>query len=276
MADPIPARYIAVDANGNPINPAALQYMGESGSTFGAGTPGDVQRAQREGWKQAGTVAGIGALGSLAQLGLTYANTPQDTYNAKRLAELEGSRKGLSGEERQVFEETLMAPVRAMGSENRARSESTIAAMGGASVADLARVRRDSERATNEASVAAGGQIARANLEAAAAQRKEEEERRAYESSRKSQRIEMIGQTIAGLAREMGPVLAAQATKQAPTDAQFASMKAARRPDKTPVYPGLQGLSSAEMRTAWAAEMKNGTGPDGSVFAGTAVGASNP
>lgn len=274
-ANPTPARYIAVDANGNPINPG-LAYMGGDDAVFGAATPGDVQRAQQEGWKQAGLVAGIGAAGSLAQLGLTAIDTPQDTYNKKRLAELETSRKGLADDERAAFEDTLLNPVRAMATESRARTEAGIAASGGASVADLTRARRESERRVNEASVAAGTQIARADIEAAARQRQEEEERRSYESTRKRQRIEMIGQTLSGLAKEMGPVLAAQAVKQAPTDAQFASMAGAKRADGTPVYPGLQGRSVGEIRALWVAEMKEGTGKDGSVFAGTAVAPAAP
>lgn len=275
MADTAPAGYAAVDANGNLIKPPQA-YMSQDGDPFGFANPADLQRAQREGWKQAGAAAGIGLLGSAGQLALTAIDTEQDTYNKKRLAELETSRKGLSGGERQLFEETVMAPVRALSTENRARTESTLAASGGSSVADLTRVRREGERRVNEAGVQAGAQIARADLEAAAAQRQEEEQRRSYESSRKRQRVEMIGQTIAGLAREMGPVLAAGAVKQEPTDAQFAAMKAAQNPDKTPAYPGLQPLSTAEMRAAWKAETKAGTGADGSVFYGTAVGAPAP
>ena len=263
----------AIDpATGKPVRKASSAMPGSvayADDTYDLGySPGDITRAQNAGAKQAGVAAGIGAAAQLGQLGLTFVNTAQDKKNKERLAELESTRKGLSADERRVAEDTMMNPVRAMATESRQKNEASLAAMGGSSVADLTRVRRESERRVGEAGVQAGANIAKLDLDAAAAQRAEEESRRSYESSRARQRIEMLGQTLAKGAEMMGPVLASSAVKTAPQDADLVRMQGAKRGDGTPVYPGLQGLSLDQIRANWEAEQK---GEKTGVFAGGVV-----
>lgn len=244
--------------------PVASTWMGapdDTGSGLSGWTdPTELRAAQKQALGQAGVTAGIGAAAELGQLGLSFIPTPQDTYNKERLGELEGAERanhlGLTGAERQQAEHTLMDPVRSMATEERASAEGHLAGMGGASAADLARVRRESERRVNEAALQAGTEIERQNLAAAEAQRQEMEQRRSYESERQRGRIDQVGQMVEGLAKLAGPVLAEQPAFTKISDAQLRAMQSAKAPDGSPLYPGLTGLSVDAMRTDYEALLR--------------------
>jgi len=256
-------QWIAIDdATGQPVPtppPGATAYMGDADPFAQGATAADIKAQQLKGAEEAGIAGAAGAAADLGKLGLSFINTPQDTYNTQRLKtlnDLESSGQlGLSGGERQVAEGTLLNPVRALATENRQRAEAQLAGMGRNSAADLVRVRQANEEATNKAALQAGEQIEQLNLQAADKQRQEAEERRAYESSRQRERIQLGMDTITGLAKTAGPVLSSLATPTAPGLSQLRASQAATNPDGTPKYPGLQGLSDDQLVNGWKANM---------------------
>lgn len=257
--DPATGQPVYVGADGKPIGtppPGFTNYTGDNYDPFAVGnTSADIKSQQQQGLKEAGIAAGVGAAADIGKLGLSLINTPQDTYNANRLKtldELEESGKlGLSGGERQVAEGTLLNPVRALATENRQRAEAQLAGMGQNSAADLARVRTESQNATNAAALKAGEQIENLDLQAAAAQRQEAEERRAYESSRQRERIQTGMDAIAGVAKLAGPVLSSVATTRAPSTSQLRYAQGLKDAQGNPVYPGLQGLNDEQLSAAY-------------------------
>lgn len=230
----------------------------------------DIARQQREGWRDAGVAASIGLAAQGGQTALSYIDTPQDTYNRERLAALEKHR-GLSAGDRQDIDERAMRGVRALSTENRARDEARLASSGGHSAADIARVRRDSEKNLSDASIQAADIGIQANREQVAKDTQEAEERRAYESTRQRSRIEGWGQTIAGLANTLAAPLANQATPTGATDAQIVAMMQAKDASGHPVFPGMQGLSVADARALYQSQVAAARRPDGAVVPGQAV-----
>lgn len=236
-------------------NPTGLDYMdGDAVSPFDYPlTEADIKRMQQQAMLEYGTAAGIGLAGTGAQLGLSFIDSKADTANKEELGKLQDRAKkgelGLTGQERAAYERGLMNPVRAMASESQAATEASIAARGqGASAADLARVRRESERRLNEASIDAAQKIESEHLAEARREAQELSERLATEAGREKQRIEMIGQTLSGVLANVGKVAAAGATKASVTDGQVLSMMAQKNADGSPMYPGLQGLDLAGAR----------------------------
>jgi hypothetical protein len=249
-----------LDASGNRVwvdddnfitkAPASHAFMGGDPVAY---DPAAIGQAQRQGVREAGVAAGIGALGEAAQFGLSFVQTAQDRRNKERLADLRGREKsgtlGLTGAEREQMDNTLMDPVRALAGEEATRMEGTIAAKGGTtSAADLVRVQRESDRRVDSASIAAGNEINRANLAAAADQRNELDERASYQSDRQRSRIDQIGATLLGLAKTGGKVLAANPSIVGVSDQQLVAMQDAKDDQGRPLYPGYVGLSVAQMQ----------------------------
>lgn len=266
--------YMSPYTAGKPYAPGGALYD-ENGNPIPASSwlsPGDMKRTEASGWTDAAVAGGLGAAGQLGQVGLTLIDTPQDTYNKQRMKELD-AHKGLTGGERADIDEQAMRGVRALSTENRDRAEAQLAGSGGHSAADLSRVRRDSEANTNNAAIHAADIGIQANREQVAKDVQESEERRSYESSRQRQRIEMLGQTLTGLATALTPALSSQLGKREATDGELLSMQRATLADGSPAYPGLQRLDLAGMRTYINAQTKTGKGPDGAATAGSDVAA---
>lgn len=216
-------------------------------------TAEDIKRmqgeAQAEYGMQAATAGGIGA----GQLALSLIDTQADIANKEELAKLQSRAKkgelGLTGGERQRMERAYMDPVRALAGESQKAEEASIAASGrGSSAADVVRARREGRRRLDEASIGVSQRIEQAHAEEAQREAQELSERLATEANRERQRIEMVGQTIAGLATNLGKVAAAGAKKTSMTDGQIIAMIGETDKAGNPRYPGLKGKSLAEAR----------------------------
>lgn len=216
-------------------------------------TPGDIARAQKAATAEYGVNAGIGALGSAAQLGTTFIDTAQDTRNTQELGKLKSLEKagklGLTGEERATYERGLLNPVKAMAAD-RDRLEAAQAAAGPRTdAASVVRAERESARRLDEAGIQAAQQIEQAHLARKAEQKKELEERTSYDAGRETQRLNYVAQAIPGVLANVGKAAAGIALPAQVTDAQLSQMQAAKDANGQPVYPGLQGKSPDEMRS---------------------------
>lgn len=244
----------------NPYAPAAAKYITVGDNRYVSEDPlamssaADLARAQRQGNTQAGIVAGIGAVGRVAQLGLAALPTAEDRENKKRLAEL-SKHKGLNQGELSELNHSLMDPVRALSTENRSRAEAVAAGSGQNDVSTLTRIQRNNEANTNAAALNAGIEVSRQNREQINADKREEQERIAYKGQRASERIAMISQTLGGLANTLGPVIAAGAVKTEPTDAELLRYQGLKTDAGAPVYPGLQGMNAQQLRQGFKNEM---------------------
>lgn len=212
--------------------------------------PDDILRQERQGGQRAAIAAGIGAAGSLAQLGLTAIDTAQDRENDRRLAELKKD-KGLSAAERADIDEQAMRGVRALASEAQTRNDDALAASGRHSAADLQRARRSNTDAVNRAAISAADIGIRQDREQVRRDTQEEQERISYKSDRSRQRIEMLGQTLAGVMQASAAPIAAGVVVEEPSMGLLVSMRGAVGPDGKPAYPSLQGKSGGELRRAW-------------------------
>lgn len=216
-------------------------------------TAADLERMQSQAMLEYGTAAGVGLLGSGAQLGLSFIPTAADTANKEELAKLQARAKkgelGLTGRERETYERGLMNPVRAMATETQMADEARIAARGqGASAADIVRAQRESQRRVTNASLDAAQKIEGEHLAEARREAQELSERLQFEANKEKQRIEMIGQTLAGVLKNVGGVVAAGATKATVSDGQVLAMMGTRNADGSPMYPGLRGRSLNDAR----------------------------
>ena len=110
VVDPVTGQEYEVDAQ--------YAYMDQA-DPFATGeySAGDIARLDRQGAANAAIVGGAGLAGRAAQVGLTLVDTPQDTFNKKRLADLEkreaNNDLGLEAGDRMQAEHTLLDPVRA-------------------------------------------------------------------------------------------------------------------------------------------------------------------
>lgn len=245
-------------------------------------TPDDIKRAQEAAFAEYGVNAGVGGLGLLGQVGLSFEDTEQDTKNKSELGKLEGLEKrgklGLTGEERSTYERGLLNPVKAMGAEQGRRDEARLASgSAGKSAADVVRVQRESDRRLDEAGLQAAQKIEQAHLQRKADQRQEMEERRSYESGRETQRLNLISETIPGILANVGKVAAGIALPAKMTDAQIIRMQKQTDPATgKPLWPGLLGKDLAEARAllsgaAWETEARR-TAQEGDIAA-TGAGA---
>ena len=257
-------------------DPYANVALGYADSTTDLGyNPNDLRRAGQQGWSQAGGAAAIGAAGSLAQLGLTFVETATDKATKERLAELQ-KHKGLTDAERQQFRDTALNPALAVAGENRLRTEGQLAGMGGVDLRTQNAVRAVGERETQRSLLAAGVAEGQADLQKKAADTAEEHSLLQFQANKATQRIEMIGQTLSELAKQAGPVLAAQPTTGQVTDQQLLAMQAETRPDGSLTYPGLQGKNLDQIRALYK-QAYIGLGPGrkdaADIFAGVAPSA---
>ena len=238
--------------------PTYYKYMPTDDTVlFGLSSPGDIQREQAAGLREAGIAAGIGAAGTLAQLGLSYIPTAQDKQNEERLDAL-AKHKGLTQGERAEIDEQSMRGVRAFAAENQKRDEALLAGMGSTDVGALTRSRREGDRQLNQASIQAANIGIQAEREKVAQDIAEEERRLSYKSGKQDQRINLGMKTIEGLAEQAGPVISAQATGRDVTDAQLLAMQRARNPDGGKAYPGFSDDMSIEaLRATYEAMWKS-------------------
>jgi hypothetical protein len=224
---------------------------------FGFSTGNDVRSAQQAGLREAGVAAGVGALGTLGQIGLSMIPTAQDHQNDERLGEL-AAHKGLTQGERADIDEQAMRGVRALATERQARTEGQIAAAGSTDVGALSRARSAAARDVNDAAIKAADIGIQANREQVAADKAEEERRIAYKSEKAQDRLNLAQETLSGLAQQAGPVLARNAAMREPTDEQFLSAQGMVNADGGPAYPGLQGKTVDQMRALWRAQLRGG------------------
>jgi len=197
--------------------------------------PGSTEAAMLEQQRQIETAALVSGLGQAAQLGATFVPTAQDAYNRRRMGEIETRQSqiqrelenrdfGLSAEERQLLENTAMAPVQAMARESRLNEEAALASMGGTSAAAQVRARREERRNVADQARAAALGIEAQDIRLAQEQmaelkredtalREEGEERVAYKSERAKGRLEAGVATVGALGNIMGTTMAGKGQK---------------------------------------------------------------
>lgn len=242
-------------------------------------TPGDIKRAQQAATAEYAVNAGIGALGSAAQLGTSFIDTAQDTKNKQELARLEklekGGKLGLTGEERATYERGLLNPVKAIAADADRLAEARMAAGGsGHDAASTVRAQRESQRRLDEAGIAAAQKIEAAHIARKAEQREEMEQRRSYESGRETQRLNYVAQAVPGLLANIGKAAAGVALPARMTDAQIVQMQRATDANGAALYPGIQGMSPDAARVVieksaspWANAEARSTLQSGTVYA---------
>lgn len=162
------------------MDPATLALLAKLGLGGGSAILGPIQ----------------GIVGSLA-------NNPQQKRNREQLDELLTREKagtlGLTGDQRQVLDQQLNAPVAAAAQQARSRAEAIQAAAGsGASGADLSRLRTEQSRTQALGAQNAAAQIGAADLAAQQQQKNEIEQRTALKSAL---RADDYNQIFAGLAQ---------------------------------------------------------------------------
>jgi hypothetical protein len=219
--------------------PAAGGTMKRSGFMGLVGKKQDysdpTKAAMLEQQRQIETAALVSGLGQAAQLGATFVPTAQDAYNRRRMGEIETRQSqiqrelenrdfGLSAEERQLLENTAMAPVQAMARESRLNEEAALASMGGTSAAAQVRARREERRNVADQARAAALGIEAQDIRLAQEQmaelkredtalREEGEERVAYKSERAKGRLEAGVATVGALGNIMGTTMAGKGQK---------------------------------------------------------------
>lgn len=216
----------------------------------------DIELQRNQALATLGTQLGIGAIPTVVQgIGMAMP-TAQDTWNEQELAKLERlareGRLGLSGEERQHAEATIMNPVRQLATERLQRDEARLASMGDTgSVAAQQRIQRAGQQAISGAAAQAGIEIERAHMARAAEQRQEAEERRAYKSARQKQPWEMVGKALADLAPALGTVAAGFAQARAPTDRELLAFAQETTADGDLLRPDIAGKDADALRALW-------------------------
>lgn len=225
-----PSTIPAVDG-GPPTTMARTGFAGIVGPRreMEVGDPNLIKARQRQQIEQAALVSG-GA--QLAQLGAAAIPTLQDVENRKRLKDVQQRQEemrqrlaegdfGLSEEERDALLRSQMDPVLSLSREQRLNEEAAMASMGGTSAAQQVRAKREERRQVAEQARRAGATIEQANIAEANRQiaelkgeidqaRQEEESRIAYRGQRQRQLLDMVGQTIGGMAGVTGQIMGAQ------------------------------------------------------------------
>lgn len=225
--------------------------MGDSVTTYQvpdyiptALTEDDKKRLNKQAWGEYGTAAGVGALGTAAQLGLSLADTAAETKNKESLANLQAleakNQLGLGADVKQEYEHAVMNPVRSAVTAMEQRENAVQAASGRSDAGAVTRAQRVASETLADQAAKAGSQIEQANIAERARQRSEIESRTSSEAARERQRIEMIGQSIGGLMENFAKVSAANPSKGRLLDGEIVQLQAARGPDGKLLYPGLQ------------------------------------
>lgn len=218
-----------------------------------AATEADKKRLNQQAWREYGTAAGIGALGTAAQLGLTAIDTASEAKNKEELAKLEGleakNQLGLGADVKQEYEHAIMNPVRTAISATQRAEDARQAASGRGDAASLVRSQRVASDALAEQAAKAGAQIEQANIAERQRQRSEIESRTASEAARERQRIELVGQSVTGLLNNFARVSAADPSTSPLTDGQIMRLQTAVGPDGKLLYPGFKGMPLDQVRT---------------------------
>lgn len=203
---------------------------------------GEMILAQQAHKRELTSTLGAAGVAGAAQMGLSYINTAQDKRNKEKLAELERREKagllGKSAKEDAFLEASLMNPVRTFATQQTQRGEAERASMGATrSARDVMQAQRGEREVVAQAAQQAGLKKAERFFQRKAAELQELEQRTAYESERSKNRLEMLGQTIAGISGLAGKYMAANVQETITPDqldafiAQNPSLKGAS-PDK--------------------------------------------
>lgn len=229
-------------------------------ATYGSNwtSAGDIRRQNAANAREVGVQAGIGALGTAAQLGIGAIPTATDARNAARIAALTDAeskgRLGLSADERQQAEATILNPARALARESEARTSQRLAGMGGASLASQVGMQAANAKAQQDAAVRAGIAINQANIDAKRQQTAELESRLKDKAEREGQNLDRLEGGLVDLARMGGKIAAAQVATRGPSDRDLLGMQSEKLADGSAAFPALQGKSVPEMREAQDAE----------------------
>lgn len=221
---------------------------------YRAMTPGDLRRQQEANARSLGVAAGIGAAGTAAQVGLSLIPTATDVRNDAALADFEAKKQagqlGLSADQRAVLQRALLNPARAALTEARQHTDARLASMGNTS----AGAQRAAEAASRDSAIKqetqAGIEITRQDIEERRRQEQENEERIAEKGKREAGRINAIGQAIGQVAEKGGAVLAAQAERREPYDAEIIALQRSGNDLE------IQGKSVGEARAILEARRK--------------------
>ena len=178
-------------------------------------TEGEMVLADASRRQEMRNVVGAAGIAGGTQIGLSFVPTAQDRRNKEKLAELQRREKagllGKSAQEDVFLEASLMNPVRGLATQQTQRGEAERASMGGTRSARAALEAQKAERqVVTEAAQQAGLKKAERYFQRKAAETQELEQRTAYESEKAKNRLELIGNTIAGLAGLGGKYLAAE------------------------------------------------------------------
>lgn len=237
----------------------------EQGPDYSAMTFEDMKRAEAGGNKRALAAAGIGALGSAAQIAAAAIPTATDIENDRRLAELK-KHKGLTEGQRADIDEQAMRKVNAFAGESQARTDNALAASGQTSAAALNRARIAEKTATNNAAIEAADIGIRENRAQVQRDTIEEQERIGEKGKREAEIKELFARTISEAVLSVAKPMAAGIVKDEPTDAQLLWMQSAKDANGNPLYPRLQGASGADaIRRMYRAKLKGATRQDGAV-----------
>lgn len=250
---------VADDGTLVPVGKAASVMAGtpDPNSPWGPMTPpSDIAEQQRQGWKEAGTVAAIGGGASALQTALLAAPTASDKYAKENLASL-ARHKGLTRGQRADIDEQAMRGVRALAAESQQQDEAILSGAQTHSAAAIQNARKVNADAVNKAAIEAADIGIRENRAQYQRDVEKEAQLTEYQSRRRSEIFDKIGATVGELAETFGPVLAQQPSMRGPTEAEFTQWQGQKNPDGSPLYPGIQGISYADYSRSYADELRN-------------------
>lgn len=149
-----------------------------------------------------------GGLGAVQGIGSSMANNQQQKYNREQLDELmklqASGGLGLTPDEQRLMDQQLMNPVQAAASQMQTAQQQALAASnGGASGAQLARLRQEQARTITGAQQQAASQILAADQARALQQKNEIEARQAAKAAYKQDDFNAI---LGGLSQLAGPI----------------------------------------------------------------------
>jgi hypothetical protein len=164
-------------------------------------------------------VAGVGALGQAAQLGLQLIPTSAERENKRQIQRLQRLERqgmlGLSPAEYYRYQRALMDPVRMGVREIQRGEEARLAGQEGVrSAAGLVRGQREGRRLLAEKGMEAGAKLVGADIQRVAEQRYEKAEREAAQGREEARRRGAVGTAIGAFAEPIAQVMAAAPVKQ--------------------------------------------------------------
>ena len=136
-----------------------------------------------------GLSAGLGIAQGIAQYGANDKLQLRNDRKLRKLVEMErNGNLGLTGNQKQLLDQRLMAPVATAAAQQRSRGEQMLASaggLGGASGGDLSRMRQEQATTTSQAQQQAALEIADRDEARKLQQKNEEEQRAAMRASMK-------------------------------------------------------------------------------------------